>query len=161
LHFGDALERYDTWPTPTVIVSDGPYGVSGYPGDPPTHAPLAEMFDDNPFEHSGAARMVPDPFGIDDRDRAGEAHAQTADFAAQYPGMAAQPDFAQPMFEKVPAFAAGFARRTFVLVGIDTQENVALRGKPAQLCQRAFSLCDGIRIGGFMLAHRLSATNRF
>ena len=30
---GDALELYDSWETPTVIVSDGPYGVNGFPGD--------------------------------------------------------------------------------------------------------------------------------
>lgn len=32
--FGDALHFYDTWPTPAVIVSDGAYGVGGFPGDP-------------------------------------------------------------------------------------------------------------------------------
>ena len=33
---GDALARYSSWPRPTVIMVDGPYGVSGFPGDPPT-----------------------------------------------------------------------------------------------------------------------------
>ena len=33
---GDALELYKTWPAPVVIVSDGAYGISGFPGDPPT-----------------------------------------------------------------------------------------------------------------------------
>lgn len=33
---GDALAAVAGWPTPTAIVVDGPYGVSGYPGDPPT-----------------------------------------------------------------------------------------------------------------------------
>jgi site-specific DNA-methyltransferase (adenine-specific) len=45
LHFGDALDLYGSWPTPTVIVSDGPYGVAGYPGDPPTHADLARVYE--------------------------------------------------------------------------------------------------------------------
>lgn len=31
---GDALEHYAGWPTPTVIVSDGAYGVGGFAGDP-------------------------------------------------------------------------------------------------------------------------------
>ena len=30
---GDAIEKYREWPSPTVIISDGPYGVSGYNGD--------------------------------------------------------------------------------------------------------------------------------
>lgn len=36
LALGDALQHYAAWPAPTVIVSDGPYGVGGFPGDPPT-----------------------------------------------------------------------------------------------------------------------------
>ena len=35
--WGDALEMYPRWPAPVVIVSDGAYGVSGFPGD--THTP--------------------------------------------------------------------------------------------------------------------------
>jgi site-specific DNA-methyltransferase (adenine-specific) len=31
---GDALAHYACWPTPTVIVSDGAYGVGGFSGDP-------------------------------------------------------------------------------------------------------------------------------
>lgn len=31
---GDALGHYGAWPAPTVIVSDGAYGVRGFPGDP-------------------------------------------------------------------------------------------------------------------------------
>lgn len=30
---GDSMDFYDAWKTPTVIVSDGPYGVNGFPGD--------------------------------------------------------------------------------------------------------------------------------
>ena len=33
LYCGDALELYDKWESPTVIISDGPYGVKGFPGD--------------------------------------------------------------------------------------------------------------------------------
>lgn len=33
LFHGNALELYDSWKTPTVIISDGPYGVNGFPGD--------------------------------------------------------------------------------------------------------------------------------
>jgi site-specific DNA-methyltransferase (adenine-specific) len=34
VHLGDALDLYRTWPRPTVIISDGPYGLRSYPGDP-------------------------------------------------------------------------------------------------------------------------------
>ena len=44
LDLADALTRYETWPAPTVIVSDGAYGVGGFPGDPPTPAGLAEWY---------------------------------------------------------------------------------------------------------------------
>ena len=30
---GDSLDLYSEWATPTVIISDGPYGVSGFKGD--------------------------------------------------------------------------------------------------------------------------------
>ena len=41
---GDALLLCETWPTPTAIVSDGPYGVAGFPGDPPTVDGLANWY---------------------------------------------------------------------------------------------------------------------
>jgi hypothetical protein len=34
LDFGDALDFYGLWPTPTLIVSDGAYGIGGFAGDP-------------------------------------------------------------------------------------------------------------------------------
>lgn len=33
IHFEHAENLYAQWPTPTCIISDGPYGVSGFPGD--------------------------------------------------------------------------------------------------------------------------------
>ncbi len=41
---GDALAHYASWPSPTVIVVDGPYGVAGFPGDPPTPDCLPEWY---------------------------------------------------------------------------------------------------------------------
>lgn len=32
----DVMNLYASWDSPIVIVSDGPYGVGGFPGDPPT-----------------------------------------------------------------------------------------------------------------------------
>jgi hypothetical protein len=33
IHFDHAENLYAMWPAPTCIISDGPYGVSGFPGD--------------------------------------------------------------------------------------------------------------------------------
>lgn len=33
IHFDQAEKLYPTWPRPVCIISDGPYGVSGFPGD--------------------------------------------------------------------------------------------------------------------------------
>lgn len=45
LYKGDALDWYDKWESPIVIVSDGPYGLGSYPGDPPTSEQLAESYE--------------------------------------------------------------------------------------------------------------------
>ena len=44
IHLGDVLDAYPHWATPDVIVADGAYGVSGFPGDPATAAPLGEWY---------------------------------------------------------------------------------------------------------------------
>ncbi len=44
LHFEPAETLYKSWPTPTCIIVDGPYGVAGFPGDPPTVEPLVEWY---------------------------------------------------------------------------------------------------------------------
>lgn len=44
LEQANAIDRYCHWPAPTAIVVDGPYGVSGFPGDPPTPEGLAEWY---------------------------------------------------------------------------------------------------------------------
>ena len=43
--FGDSLEYCGGWAAPTVIVSDGPYGLRSYPGDPPTPEGLASFYE--------------------------------------------------------------------------------------------------------------------
>ena len=58
LHRGDAMECYDDWPTPTVIVSDGPYGLGNYPGDIPNPAGLAEWY--RPHVEAWARRSTSD-----------------------------------------------------------------------------------------------------
>ncbi len=44
IFFGDVLNYYEKWKEPTVIISDGPYGLGSYPGDPPTPDFLAEWY---------------------------------------------------------------------------------------------------------------------
>lgn len=44
IELADAIDRYAFWPTPTVIVSDGAYGVGGFPGDPPTPDGLVDWY---------------------------------------------------------------------------------------------------------------------
>lgn len=44
LHHGDALKVYDTWLPPTAIISDGPYGLGKFPGEPHSPDDLAEWY---------------------------------------------------------------------------------------------------------------------
>jgi hypothetical protein len=44
IELADAIDRYAEWPAPTTIVVDGPYGVGGFPGDPPTPEGLDEWY---------------------------------------------------------------------------------------------------------------------
>lgn len=44
LFCGDSINLYSLWPSPTVIVSDGPYGVSGFPGDLHNPKGLADWY---------------------------------------------------------------------------------------------------------------------
>lgn len=41
---GDSLSQYERWPTPTVIVSDGGYGVLGFEGDTSDHSDLPAWY---------------------------------------------------------------------------------------------------------------------
>lgn len=44
LDFGNALDLYKEWDRPAVILSDGPYGLGSYPGDPPTPEALGDEY---------------------------------------------------------------------------------------------------------------------
>jgi len=56
IHFGRAEDLYATWPTPTCIISDGPYGVSGFPGD--EHKPEALVRWYEPHVRAWSARAT-------------------------------------------------------------------------------------------------------
>src|SRR5579885_1496531 len=44
LFAGDVVDAYSGWPTPALIVSDGAYGVGGFPGDPRSPEGLADWY---------------------------------------------------------------------------------------------------------------------
>jgi len=58
LYKGDALELYDKWEPPTVIISDGPYGLGKFPGEPHSPDKLAEWY----APHAAAWAMRSQPF---------------------------------------------------------------------------------------------------
>lgn len=45
LFLGNSLDLYSTWDTPTVIVSDGAYGILGFEGDTSDHLGIAEWYE--------------------------------------------------------------------------------------------------------------------
>jgi len=45
LDCAESLDRYAHWDAPTAIVVDGPYGVRGFPGDPPTPEDLGDWYE--------------------------------------------------------------------------------------------------------------------
>lgn len=44
IHHGDALKIYDEWLAPSVIISDGPYGLGKFPGEAHSPDALAEWY---------------------------------------------------------------------------------------------------------------------
>ncbi len=45
LHNGDALTLYEKWRSPTTIISDGPYGLGSFQGDPHTPEELPDWYE--------------------------------------------------------------------------------------------------------------------
>lgn len=58
VHLGDSLEHYRQWDTPTVIVSDGGYGVLGFEGDTSDHLGLPEWYEPHIAAWSKQARAT-------------------------------------------------------------------------------------------------------
>ncbi|MBW4622746.1 MAG: site-specific DNA-methyltransferase [Cyanosarcina radialis HA8281-LM2] len=56
LHLGDSLQHYDNWEQPTVIISDGAYGVLGFEGDTSSHIDLPNWYEPHIETWSGAAK---------------------------------------------------------------------------------------------------------
>lgn len=44
VYHGDALDHYHKWESPTCIISDGPYGLGKFPGEPATPDRLGEWY---------------------------------------------------------------------------------------------------------------------
>src|SRR4051812_2531686 len=55
LYYGDTLSFYNIWDPPTVIISDGAYGVLGFEGDPSDHLKMAEWYEPHVRAWSQAA----------------------------------------------------------------------------------------------------------
>lgn len=52
LFCGDSLDYYDSWEAPTVIVSDGAYGILGFQGDVADHKSIADWYEPHVKEWS-------------------------------------------------------------------------------------------------------------
>ncbi len=57
LDCAESLDCYAEWDPPTTIVVDGPYGVRGFPGDPPTSDALGEWYD--PYVAAWSSHALP------------------------------------------------------------------------------------------------------
>lgn len=55
IYLGNSLDHYDQWDIPTVIVSDGGYGVLGFEGDTSDHLGLPEWYEPHIAAWSKAA----------------------------------------------------------------------------------------------------------
>ncbi|MEY3334148.1 MAG: hypothetical protein RLZZ176_2451, partial [Cyanobacteriota bacterium] len=55
LSLGNSLEHYKDWEQPTVIVSDGAYGILGFEGDTSDHIDLPDWYQPHIEEWSKAA----------------------------------------------------------------------------------------------------------
>lgn len=58
IYFDRAGKLYPEWPSPICIISDGPYGVSGFPGDERKWASLAEWYE--PHIKAWSLRSTPE-----------------------------------------------------------------------------------------------------
>lgn len=45
LYCADSMDVYNEWEEPTIIISDGPYGINGFPGDLLSYHGLAEWYE--------------------------------------------------------------------------------------------------------------------
>lgn len=57
VHLGDALDLYEHWASPACIISDGPYGLGKFPGEPVSPDRLAEWY--APHAAAWAHRSLP------------------------------------------------------------------------------------------------------
>lgn len=55
IFLGNSLDLYHSWPSPTTIISDGPYGILGFEGDTSDHLDLPEWYEPHIAEWSQKA----------------------------------------------------------------------------------------------------------
>ena len=64
LHFDCAEDLYAEWPAPTCIICDGPYGVSGFPGDEHKADALLQWYEPHVGARVCAGDRRDDAFGF-------------------------------------------------------------------------------------------------
>lgn len=52
IFYGNSLDFYKLWDSPTVIISDGAYGINGFEGDPSSYLDLPEWYEPHIAEWS-------------------------------------------------------------------------------------------------------------
>lgn len=57
VYHSDVTNLYDQWESPIVIISDGPYGIRGFPSDPPTYEELDKWYE--PHIESWSKKATP------------------------------------------------------------------------------------------------------
>lgn len=57
IYLGDFAKVHEEWETPTIIMSDGPYGIGGYEGDPKSSKNLGKVYE--PFIKIWSEKATP------------------------------------------------------------------------------------------------------
>lgn len=80
------------------------------------------------FQHLWRARVIPDAFRIDDRNRTVQTHAEAIRLGAENAGIlgGGKAEFFEPIFEKFPGGKAGSHRAALGVRLICAEEDVAL-----------------------------------
>jgi hypothetical protein len=86
-----------------------------------------EMFLNDAFQHSRRATVIPNAFGINDRDGAARADAQATSFAAKHERVGTdEVQFFEALLEKFPRGEGLFARATLGFVRVGAEKDMAL-----------------------------------
>ncbi len=85
-----------------------------------------EVFLNDALEHFWRARVIPDTFRVDHRDRAFYAHAQAVRARSKHNSFVCKMKLSETVFEKVPRLVATLPIAAFWLSLVAAQEDVTL-----------------------------------